>query len=72
MGRLIKKKNGITYIISYNYARTKIDSYDYLPLEKTLILHNFVILIKSVFDKDQNNYHYNTFLDKWSYQLSKK
>ena len=30
------------------------------------------MLIKSVFNKDQNNYYYNIFLEKSSYQLSKK
>ena len=50
---LISKKSCITYATSHNYERIKIDSYDSLPLEKTLILHNFIILIKSVFNKDQ-------------------
>ena len=27
-------KSGITYVISHNYARIKVDSYDSLPLEK--------------------------------------
>ena len=31
---LISIKNGITYIISHNYAKSKVDSYDSLPLEK--------------------------------------
>ena len=41
-------KCGIIYIFSYNYAKIKIDSNDDLPLEKTLTLHNVIILIKSV------------------------
>ena len=36
---------------SRNYARIKIDSYDSLPLEKTLTFHNVIILIKLVFIK---------------------
>ena len=32
--------------------------------KKTLTLHNVIILIKSVFNKDQNHYYYNTFLEK--------
>ena len=28
-------ESGITYIISHNYARVKVDSYDSLPPEKT-------------------------------------
>ena len=48
-----ESKNDITCIISHNYARIKINSYDSLPLEKTLTLHNVIILIKSVFNKVQ-------------------
>ena len=44
---LLSQKSGITYVLSHNYARTKIDSYDILPLKK-LTLNNFIILIKSV------------------------
>ena len=46
---LIGVKSGITYVISHNYAKIKVDSYDSLPPEKTLALHNVIILIKSVF-----------------------
>ena len=60
--------SGITYVFSYNYETIKIDSDDELPLEKTLTLHNVIIFIKSVFNKDQNYYYYNTFLGKCSYQ----
>ena len=37
--------------------------HDSLPLEKTLTSHNVIILIKSVFNKDENNYCYNIFLE---------
>ena len=30
----LSQKCGITYVFSHNYARTKIDSYDILPLKK--------------------------------------
>ena len=33
---LVSQKSIITYIFSHNYARIRIDSYDSLPLEKTL------------------------------------
>ena len=56
---------------SHNYAKIKIDSYYSLPLEKRLPLH-VIILIKSDFNKDQNHFYYNTFLEKCSYQLNKK
>ena len=42
----------------------KFDSYDSLPLEKILSFHNILILIKSVFNKDKNNYRYKIFLEK--------
>ena len=58
----MSQKSGITYVISHNYARIKTDSFDSLPLEKTLNLHYVIRLIKSVFNKNQNHYHYNTFL----------
>ena len=56
----------------YNFARFKIDTYDSLPLGKTLILHNVLIHIKSVFDKDQKHYYYTIFSEKCSYQIAKK
>ena len=36
----ISQKSGITYVFAHNYARIKIDSYDSLPVEKTVPLHN--------------------------------
>ena len=65
-------KSGITYFSSHNYARIKIHSYDSLPLEKTLSLHNVITLIKSVFNKDQNHYYYNILLETHLYQLPGK
>ena len=62
-------KSGITYLFSHNYAKIKVDSYDSLPLEKTLTFHNVIIHIKSVWNKDQNHYYYSIFLEKPSYQL---
>ena len=37
-----------------------------------MIFHNIVILIKSVWNKDQNHYCYNIFLKKASNELPKK
>ena len=48
----------------HNYARIKVDSYNSLPQEKTLTFHNVTIPIKS----DENNYYYNLFLERCSYQ----
>ena len=50
----------------------KFDSYDFLLSEKMLTFHDVAILIKSVFNKDKNNYYYNIFLEKGSYELPKK
>ena len=43
-----------------------------LPIEKKLTLHNVMMHIKSVINKDQNHYYYNRILEKCSYQLVKK
>ena len=44
-------------MIFHNYlSNHKVDSYDLLPLEKTLPFHNVIILIKSVFNKNKDNY----------------
>ena len=61
---LISQKSSITYVISHNYTQVKVDSYGPLLLEKTLILYDVTILIKSVFIKDHNRYNYNIFLKK--------
>ena len=34
-----------------------------------LTFHNVIIHIKLFWDKDQNHYYYDTFLEKYSYQL---
>ena len=36
------------------YAKIKVDSHDALPLENTLTLHNVIIQIRSVLNKDKN------------------
>ena len=66
---LISKKSGITYIFSHYFAKIKVDSYDSLPIEKRLILHNVIVHIKSVLNKDKNHYYYKNFSEKCSYQL---
>ena len=59
---LIGVESSITYVVSYNYLKIKVDSYNFLPLEKTLTFH-VIILIKLVFIMDTNNYYYNIFLE---------
>ena len=67
---LVGVKSGITYDISHNYAKIKVDSYNYFPL--LVIFHNAIILIQSVFNRDKNNYYYNIFLEKASNEFPKK
>ena len=45
---IISEKSGIAYIIIHNFAKIKVDSYDSLPLEKTMTFHNVIILTKSL------------------------
>ena len=47
-----------TYIFSNYYLEIKVDSYDSLPIEKMLTLHNVIIHIKSVPNKDKNHYQH--------------
>ena len=42
----ISLKSSIIYVFSIYYAKIKVDSYDSLPTEKELTLHNVMILIK--------------------------
>ena len=58
---LISIKSGITHVFSHYYPKIKIDSYDSLPLEKILTLHNAIMLIKSVLNKYENHYYYDIF-----------
>ena len=50
---LIKVKSSITFVISHNYAKMKVDLYNSLPLEKTMTFHNVIIIINSVQNKDK-------------------
>ena len=61
---LIGAKSGITYVISHNYVKIKVGSYNYLPLQETLTIHNVIIFIKSVFNKGKNSFYHNIFLEK--------
>ena len=42
---LTSLKSGITYIFAHYFTKIKVDSYDSLPKEKILTLHNAIILI---------------------------
>ena len=65
---LISEKSGITDSINHNFGEIRIDSYNSLPNGKILTFHNVIILIKSVVNKNKNNYYYNIFLEKGSYK----
>ena len=66
---LLSKKSGITDSVNYNFAIIKFDSYDSLPIEKILTLHNVIIFIKSVVNKDKNEYYYNIILEKGWFRI---
>ena len=64
---LINLKSGIIYTFSHYFTKIKVDSYDFLPIEKSLTLHNVILHIKSVQNKDKNFYYYKILLEKCSY-----
>ena len=54
---IISLKRSIRYIFFHYFVKIKVDSYDSLPLEKRLTLHNVIIHIKLVLNKDKNHYY---------------
>ena len=65
---LIYEESCSTDSINHNFERIRIDSYNSLPIEKSLTFHNVKILIKSVVNKNENNYYYDIFFKKSSYE----
>ena len=65
---LISEKSGIADSINNNFGEIRIGSYNYVPIEKILTVHNLIILIKSVANKNKNKYYYNIFLKKGLYK----
>ena len=61
---LTSKKGGIISSINYNFGKIKIDSYNFLPIEKILTFCYVTILIKSVFNYHKNKYYNHIFLEK--------
>ena len=51
---LISKKNGITDSINHNFGKIRIDSFNFLLIEKILTFNNVMIRIKSVVNKNKN------------------
>ena len=68
---VISLKSRITYIFSQYFAKIKVDADDFLPIEKTWTLHNVIIYIKSVLNKDKNHYYYRIFFETRTYQIAK-
>ena len=65
---LINEKSGITDSINHNFREIRIDLCNSFPTEKILTFHNVIILIKSVVNKNKNEYYYNIFLEKGLYK----
>ena len=65
---LITEKSGVTYSTSHQFAKIRIDSYNYLPIEKPPTFHDVIIVIKSVVNKNKNDYYCNIFSEKGSYE----
>ena len=65
---LICEKIGITDSINQNFGEIRIDSFNSLLIEKTLTFHHVLIHIKSVVNKNKNEYYCNIFLEKGSYK----
>ena len=68
----MNKKADITNNVNYNFGKIKIDLYNSLHIKKRLIFHNFIILIKSVVNKNENKYYYDIFLEKSFYKYNKQ
>ena len=50
---LISEKSGIAESINHIFAKTKVDTYNYLPIENILTFHNVIL---SVVNKNKNEY----------------
>ena len=59
---LISIKSGITYIFSHYFGNKLILMILFLPIEKRWTLHNVIIHIKPVLNKDKNHYYYKVLL----------
>ena len=62
------KKVVLQIVLIIILQESELTPYNSLPTEKILTFHNIIILIKSVVDKNKNNYYYNIFLEKGSYK----
>ena len=65
---LVSEKNGIADSINHSFQKIRIDSHNSLHIEKIFTFYNVIIVIKSVVNKNKNNYYYNIFLEKDLYK----
>ena len=54
-------ERNVSDVHSHKYANIKINSNEDFLLEKTLNMHNLVIVVKYVFNKNHNHCYYNFF-----------
>ena len=66
LNTLLVKKVVLNMLFFLIIQESKLIQVVLLSLEKALTLRNFIIVIKSVFNKVQN--HYNIFLEKCTYK----
>ena len=66
---LIGGKGGMLFLIIMQKSNRFIR---FFTSRKKMTFYNVIILIKLVFNKNKNNYDYNIFLEKASYELPKK
>ena len=57
---LYVKKVALQMVLFIIFQKSKL-THNFLPIEKLLTFHNFIILIKSVVNKNKNEYYYIIF-----------
>ena len=57
----MEKEKQVHICFSHYYIKIKVDSHDSLLIGKRFTLHNVMILIKSVLNKDKGHYYYMYF-----------
>ena len=57
---LYVKKVALQIVLFIIFQKSKLTD-NFLPIEKLLTFHNFIILIKSVVNKNKNEYYYIIF-----------
>ena len=64
-------EDNVIDIYSHEYMKIKINPDADLPLEKLIAMHNVIILIKSVFNRNDNHYDYKAYLESCSFKQYK-